>query len=155
MSSKRHLTVVPRCAPGLEGSALGHGPDGLALLVADAPGIAVLADFGLEPGGQGVGDGGADAMQPPGDLVPASAELAAAVQLREHDVYGGEPGLLVDLNRDTTAIVGDLDHVAVQQFDDDGLAVAAQSLVDGVVDDLPDQVVQPPRGGRPDVHAGA
>ena len=94
-------------------------------------------------------------MQAPGDLVAAIAELAAAVQLGEHDVEGGKPGLLVDVDRDAPAVVGDLDDVALQQLDHDRLAVATEGLVDGVVDDLPDQVVQATRGGRPDVHAGA
>ena len=35
------------------------------------------------------------------------------------------------------------------------VGVAGQRLVDGVVDDLPDQVVQAALAGRADVHAGA
>ena len=38
--------------------------------------------------------------------------------------------MLVDVNRDTPAVVGDLDYIALQQFDDDRLAVAAEGLVD-------------------------
>ena len=35
------------------------------------------------------------------------------------------------------------------------VAVAGERLVDGVVDDLVDEVVQTARAGRADVHAGA
>ena len=46
---------------------------------------------------------------------------------------------------DPTATVG-LEH------DVDPFAVARHRLVDGVVDDLPDEVVQPGQAGRTDVH---
>ncbi len=39
--------------------------------------------------------------------------------------------------------------------DVDGRAVAGQRLVDGVVDDLVDEVVQAAHARRPDVHAGS
>ncbi len=47
-----------------------------------------------------------------------------------------------------TTVVGVDGHV-------DAVAVAGQRLVDGVVDDLVDQVVQARGTGRADVHAGA
>jgi hypothetical protein len=39
--------------------------------------------------------------------------------------------------------------------DRDGVAVAGERLVDGVVDDLVDEVVEAALTGRADVHAGA
>jgi hypothetical protein len=41
------------------------------------------------------------------------------------------------------------------QDDANAVAVAGQRLVDGVVDDLVDEVVKPSRPGGADVHAGA
>ena len=58
------------------------------------------------------------------------------------------------VDRDAATVVVDLDAAVGEQRDHDPVAVAGQRLVDGVVDDLPDQVVQAALAGRPDVHAG-
>jgi hypothetical protein len=62
--------------------------------------------------------------------------------------------LLHDRDRDATAVVGDRHRVVgVHDHVDDG-AVPGEGLVDGVVDDLPHEVVQAAQAGRADVHAG-
>ena len=127
---------------------------GNAALVALAPQALVAPDLDLEPFGQRVGDAGADAMQTAGHLVAAIAELAAGVQLGEHEFERGHALLRVDIDGNAAAVVGDGDHFAVGDFHDDVRAAAGQRLVDGVVDDLPDQVVQRTTIGATDVHAG-
>ena len=59
------------------------------------PGGAVLVDLDVEARGQRVDDGGAHAVQPAGGDVGAAAELAAGVQLGEHDLDAGQAGLLL------------------------------------------------------------
>ena len=60
-----------------------------------------------------------------------------------------------DADRDATAVVHD-PHAAVgEQCDLDGVGVAGERLVDGVVHDLVDEVVQAALAGGADVHAGA
>jgi hypothetical protein len=54
-----------------------------------------------------------------------------------------------------TAVVLDPDAAVGQQRHPDGVAVAGQRLVDGVVDDLPHHVVQAALAGGADVHTGA
>ena len=115
-----------------------------------------LLDLDLSAAGQRVDDGDADAVQAAGDLVAAAAELAAGVQHGEH--HGRPPGcprsgatsvgMPRPLSHDPDAAVG-------EQGDLDAVAVAGQRLVDGVVDDLPDQVVQAALAGGADVHARA
>ena len=61
----------------------------------------------------------------------------------------------VDGDRDATAVVDDAHATVGEQRDLDVVAVARERLVDGVVDDLVDQVVQAALAGRADVHAGA
>ena len=94
-------------------------------------------------------------MQTTGDLVAASAELAAGVQRGqdERDRRHLLGRVLVD--RDAAAVVDDPDAaVGLQRHLDVG-GVAGQRLVDRVVDDLVDEVVQAALTGRADVHAGA
>ena len=60
----------------------------------------------------------------------------------------------VHVDRHAAAVVGD-PHAAVgEQGDLDPVGVAGQRLVDGVVHDLPDEVVQTAGRGGADVHAG-
>ena len=59
---------------------------GLAAVERHRPGLAVAVDLDVEPLGQRVDDGGADAVQTAGCRVRAAAELAAGVQLREDDL---------------------------------------------------------------------
>ena len=57
--------------------------------------------------------------------------------------------------RDATAIIDDLDAAILQQLDGNLIGVAGHGLIDGVINDLPNEVVQAARTGRTNVHAGA
>ena len=61
----------------------------------------------------------------------------------------------MDVGGDAAAVVDDPAAAVGQQRDVDAVAVAGHGLVDGVVDDLPDAVVQAGGAGRADVHARA
>ena len=122
---------------------------------ADRVGRAAAVDLDVEAGGQGVDHGGADAVQTAGGRVRAAAELAAGVQLGHDDLDAGQAGLGLDVDRDAAAVVPDLDGAVVVEDHLDVVAVAAQGLVDGVVDDLPEAVHEAAAVGGPDVHAGA
>ena len=98
---------------------------------------------------------GADAVQAAGRGVGAAAELAAGVQLGHDDLDAGQAGLRLDVDRDAAAVVAHLDRAVGVQDHVDAVAVAAQRLVDGVVDDLPQAVHEAAGVGRPDVHARA
>ena len=128
----------------------------LAALVLLAPDVAVAADLDEQQLGQRVDDRDADAVQAAGDLVAAAvAELAAGVQHGQHDLDGRALLLLHDADGDAAAVVDDRDRVVRVDRDVDARAVAGERLVDGVVDDLVDEVVQSAHAGGPDVHAGS
>ena len=120
------------------------------------PVVAVAADLHEQALGQRVDDRHADAVQAAGDLVAAAvAELAAGVQHGEHDLDRRAALLLVHRDGDPAAVVDDGDRVVGVDRDGDLGAVAGERLVDGVVDDLVDEMVQAHHAGRADVHAGA
>ena len=123
------------------------------MVVGLKPLVAVAADIGLQPGGQRVDHRDTHAVQTARHLVGALFELAAGVQHGHHHVDGRHTGLM-HRHRDTAAVVGDLDTAVVEQADIDLVGVAGHRLVDGVVHDLPDQVVQTTSAGGADVHAG-
>ncbi len=71
-----------------------------------------------------------------------------------HDLQGRAllAGVLAD--GDPAPVVDDPDASVGEKRDLDGVAAPCHRLVDGVVDDLPHEVVQPSQAGGADVHAG-
>ena len=65
-----------------------QGRNRVAVVEFDGVLLAVAPNAALEPARERVDDGHADAVQAAGDLVGVLVELAAGVQLREHD-FGG------------------------------------------------------------------
>ena len=90
-------------------------------------------------------------MQAAGHLVAVVVELAAGVQHREHD-FRRRFAALVLVGRNAAAVVDDGDGAVDVDRDVHLIAEAGQRLVDGVVDDLVDEMVQSGRAGRADVH---
>src|SRR5690606_32335368 len=101
-----------------------------------------------------VDDARADAVQAAGGGVGATAELPACVELGVDDLDAGEAGAGLDVHRNTAASVAHLDGVVGVEDHRDRLAVSAERLVDGVVEDLPEAVHEAPGVGGADVHAG-
>ena len=116
--------------------------------------VAVPPDGEVQPLGQRVDDGHADPVQAARHLVAAAvAELAAGVEHGEHHLGGGLLLLGHRVDRDAAAVVRDGDGVVRMDDDLDLVGLAGQGLVDGVVDDLVDQVMEAAGAGRADVHA--
>src|SRR5690606_22307601 len=80
-------------------------------------------------------------VQTPGDLVGSVAELAARVELGEDDFDGGFALRLHDVDGDTATVVRHRRRSVGVEADLDGVGLAGQRLVDGVVDDLGEQLV--------------
>ena len=117
-------------------------PSGLAALELLPVDVAVAAHLGDQPLGERVDDRDADAVQAAGDLVAVAAELAAGVELREDDRQRGQSLLRHHVDGDARAPVLDGDRVVGMERDLDPVVAARERLVDGVVDDLVDEVVE-------------
>ena len=130
--------------------ALGH-----AAVVDLAVDIAVLVDLRLQPFGEGVDRLDAHAVQAARDLIArVAAELAARVDFGEDDLHRGDALFGVDLGGDAAAVVfNGAGAVHVDGHLDVG-AVARERLVDGVIDDLAHEMMQPPLVGGTDIHTG-
>ena len=114
----------------------------MAALVGLRPDGLPCVDAHLKLFGERVDDRSADAVQAAGNLVDAAAELAAGVERGEHGLDAGEARLLMTVDGDAAAVVDDADAAVLVDRDLDAVAEAGHRLVDGVVDDLVDQVVQ-------------
>nr|P21562.1 RecName: Full=Uncharacterized 80.2 kDa protein in the 5'region of gyrA and gyrB; AltName: Full=ORF 4 [Haloferax lucentense DSM 14919]pir/D39135/ hypothetical protein 4 (gyrB region) - Haloferax sp [Haloferax sp.]AAB09604.1 ORF4 [Haloferax lucentense DSM 14919] len=153
-------TVVRPKADGRSGVFAGfevaHALELLDLRLADleavCPHRAVVFDLDFEFARQRVDDGDADAVEAAGDLVGLVVELPAGVEDGHDDLQRGSVVLFVRTYRNPAAVVGDADRAVLVEGDLDGVAVARERLVDGVVDDFVDEVVESARIGGPDVH---
>ena len=129
---------------------------GMAALEAHAIEFLAAGDLDLEPRGEGVDHGHADAMQAAGGLIDLGVEFAAGMQ-RAHDDF--ERGFFrefrVRVDRNAAAIVGDGQESVRTQFDIDEVRMSRQRLVHGVVDDFGEQMMQRLLVGAADIHAGA
>src|SRR5215208_284209 len=123
-----------------------------AALVALGPDVALAPDLHLQPLAKRVDDRGAHAVQPAGDLVALAVELAAGVQRCHDDLRRGLSVLVHLAHRHPAPIIRDGDGVVPVDSHQDLRAVPRQSLVYGVVHDLPHEVVQPARPRRAYVH---
>ena len=81
-------------------------------------------------------------MQAAGDLVPAAAELAAGVQHGKDDLQRAFSGLLLNVDGNAAAVVGDADNVSRFDGHVDAGAVAGQRLVNRVVHNLVNKMMQ-------------
>ncbi len=132
-----------------------HVPGGLATCELLPVELAVAADLGDQPLRERVHDGDADSVQPSRDLVAVAAELAAGVELRQHDGERRHALIRDHVDGDARPGVLDGDRVVGMDRDVDEVVSAREGLVDGVVDDLVDEVMKASRSRRPDVHTGS
>ena len=95
-----------------------------------------------------------DAVQAPGRLVVGAFELPARVQDGKDHLERALVGLRVLVDGDATAVVGDRDRRSVLvQRHGDGRGEAIHRFVDGVVEDFPDQMMEPGAADAADIHA--
>jgi hypothetical protein len=111
-------------------------------------------DLDLEPVGQRIDHGDADAVQAARGLVGLGVELSAGMQ-RRHDDFERRLAreFRMRIDRDAAAVIGDGDRAVLEQFDIDEAGVARHRLVHGVVDHLGEEVVQRAFVGAADIHA--
>ena len=107
-----------------------------------------------DPPGEGVHHGRAHAVEAAGVAVGVVAELAARVELGEDHLHAGHAQLLVDAHGDAPAVVEDRGGAVLVQGHADLVGVAVGRLVDGVVHDLPQQMVEPLGARGAYIHAG-
>src|SRR5260370_1355440 len=114
----------------------------LALFVGLPPNAAVARNFELQPIGKSVDDGDADAVQTAGHFVGVAVEFSPGVENGENDFRGGTLFRGVHVDGNAAAVVDHGDGIVGVYGDVDFVGVARHGLLDGVVDDLPPEMVQ-------------
>ena len=137
-----------RLGPLLDGSGR-H-----SVFVGLRPVMPVADDVHVHACRQSVDHRNANPVKAAGDGVGAGLELAAGVEGRHHRGEGGLLRLGMLQYRNTSAVVSNTHSPVGKQRNFNPGAVAGHGFVHRVVDRLPDEVVQPTRTGRPDIHRG-
>src|SRR5690606_32244338 len=96
------------------------------------PRTAVAVDLDVEPLGQRVHDRRPDAVQTARRRVRPRTELAAGMELGEDDLDAGQAGTRLYVDGDAARTILHLDTAVGVQDHIDAVAVAGQSLVDGI-----------------------
>src|SRR5262245_48438024 len=97
----------------------------------------------------------ADAVEAAGVVVVLRLELAGGVERREDQLERRLLVLRVAIDRDAAPVVGDRRRRTVRvERHRDAVGVAVHRLVDRVVDELPEEMMEPGRVDAADVHAG-
>ncbi len=129
--------------------------DGDAALKALAVDLAVALDLGLHPRAQRIDGANAHTVQTTGDLVAATAKLAAGVQLGHDNRDGRQPCLLLDFHGNAGAVVLHGEAFIFVDGDLDAITAPLHGLVNGVVHNLKDHVMECFCVGAANIHAGA
>ena len=144
------LRAVPLPRPGFL-----HSSERLSAPETHFPLPAVPPDSRRQRGTQRVYHRRADAVQPAGGVVGAPVEFPSRVQRGEDHLERRFPRRLVDVHGNPAAVVLHRDRAVAPQRHVNPRRVAVHGLVHAVVEDLPDEVVEPFDIGSPDVHGGA
>jgi hypothetical protein len=121
-------------------------------LEADGVDLAIAIDLAFEPVRERVHALCAHTVQAAGELVCAISELAARVQVREHQFHRGH-ALRVHLHGYATTVVLHADGAIRVNRDPYIPAEAREMLIDGIVHHLEDAMVQAALIGLADIHA--
>lgn len=100
-------------------------------------GFAITIHFHIKPRAQRVHHGRAYTMQAARGAVRRVAELRAGVQLGQHHFHAGKLGLRLNVDRNTSSVVGDFHGTVRMQRHNDMVADTSKGLIDGIIDDLP------------------
>ena len=117
--------------------------------------LAVAGHLDLEPITERIDALGADAVQTARVFIGTLAELAARMEIREHEFECGDFEFRMDVHRNAAAVVLNRAGSIDMNGDIDFRAEACQVFVDRVVEHLEHAMVQAAFICRPDIHAGA
>ena len=153
-----------QCAPLTGVAQLFQGRDGMpgdpfflfrVIIIFKAHGVVgpVQVNIHRQPFGQGVYHAGAHPVQTAGIGVVIIAKFAAGMQAGENYFHARNAQRGMQVHRHAPAIIPHGGGAVLIQRHSHLRGIAAHGLVDGVIHDLPQQMMQPPGARGADIHA--
>ena len=128
---------------------------GNTIAVALRPLAALTSNKNVEALGQSIDDTASDAVESAGYRISAAAKLSSRVESSQNYLNGGNLLDRVNIDRDSSPVVRHPHPAISEHHHINVIAVPGECFVDRVVDDLIDQVVEPSRPRRTDIHTGS
>ena len=116
--------------------------------------LAVTVNLYHQPFRQGIDYRRTYAVQTAGNLISAAAEFTAGMKDGKYHLQSRHTFLLIDIYRDTTAVIHYGNGVIGMNFYCDFVAEASQCFVNGVIYDFINQMMQTLGTGGADIHTG-
>ena len=116
--------------------------------------LTIAVNLYHQPFRQSIYNGRTNAVQTAGNLISAAAEFTTGMKDGKYHLQGRHAFLLIDIDRDTTAIIHNGNGVIGMDFYSDFVAEASQSFVNGVIYDFINQMMQTSGTGGADIHTG-
>src|SRR5439155_22576345 len=110
--------------------------------------LSLAADLDFQPFGQRINNRRAHAMQSACNFVsltPSGLKYASGAELGEDHFHGGNLFSRMDAHGNAAPIIDNRAASIGIDLDEDGFAEACHGFVDGIIDDFPDEMVQPAR----------
>jgi hypothetical protein len=117
--------------------------------------FSVSVDIGFEPFAEGIDDADADSMETSGDFVTVTVELASGMEGGKDDLERASFCFFVLFDGNTSAVVFDRATAIGVDVDEDGVAISGQRFIDGVVEDLVDEMMEAAASAVSDIHIGS
>jgi hypothetical protein len=108
----------------------------------------------IKASGESVDDRATDTVKSTGHGVTAAAELSPGVENSEDNLNRRLTLCGVNIDGNSSTIVNDTNSAVLQNGYLDVVAIPCEGFINGVIDDLIDQVVQSAGTGRTDIHSG-
>ena len=125
----------------------------LAPLIALLVNISIQINLNLQPLGEGVYNGCANAVEAAGYLVAAVAELSACVKDGKHHLNRGQTRFFLYANRASAAVVDYGDGIVLLDGHFNGITISRQCLVHRIIYNLIYQMMKTSGACTADVHA--
>jgi hypothetical protein len=113
---------------------------------------AFAVNVGLQPLTEGVDNTDANSMQPSCDFVRFVIKFSTSVKSGKNNLQGTYVSLFMEFNRNAPAVILDGTGAIGVDVDDYIVTITCEGLIDGIIQDLIDQMVQPIKAAVANIH---
>ena len=124
----------------------------MTALITLAVNLSLLVDRDLQPFRERIYNGSAHSVKSAGHLIAPAAKFSACMKDGKYDFHRRNPGLVIDADRNTTAVVNNRDGIVFINRHIYRVTESCKCFVDGVIHNLINQMMKTTKRCASDVH---